>query len=103
MRYPNRNNTEQLFIFYEREPPIRYPADAQLPLDYFNATATFHSTSDIPVFYGRYLEDPKNMTKTDYRNKLLRAAKKKQRGAFFVHSHCQTQSRRQDIMSILRK
>ncbi|CAD5219285.1 unnamed protein product [Bursaphelenchus xylophilus] len=99
--YPKRHSPKQTLIMYEREPPTRVPG-SHLPNDYFNATATFMMHSDIPYPYGYLQEITRDITRSQYHADLLRKIKEdKKHGIFKVFSHCQTASRREDVIAEL--
>ncbi|CAD5223351.1 unnamed protein product [Bursaphelenchus okinawaensis] len=104
LKYPSRTNSRQLFIFYEREPPTKYPQNASLPASYFNAIATYHSNADIPIPYGRYIPIDTKVPFASFRAELQRKVEKmKTKGTFIVYSNCNTKSKREEVIKELQK
>ncbi|CAD5219283.1 unnamed protein product [Bursaphelenchus xylophilus] len=102
--YPTRTNPDQYFVFWEHETPVRYPEkNVTFPKNYFNATATYSLSADIPIPYGTYEPIARNMTKEEYYEHLLEEIGRKTRGVYAVYSHCETESGREHVIRNLQK
>ncbi|XP_060575165.1 alpha-(1,3)-fucosyltransferase C-like [Ruditapes philippinarum] len=120
---PTRRDCNQVFVFLNNEPPLYIQMtdlSNEMFVNYFNWTMTYRTDSDIPFLYGTIVSnDEQNYT--DYLNNVGRKRrnelhinkdldkdysalyKQKDKGVFWIVSHCSTKSKREKYVDKMRE
>uniref|UniRef100_A0A7E4UM14 Fucosyltransferase n=1 Tax=Panagrellus redivivus TaxID=6233 RepID=A0A7E4UM14_PANRE len=96
---PRMNKTT---IFLNLESPAHRPVPKTFPSDYFNFTMTYRLDSDFVLPYGHLeeLEGPDDSDRWSVEN-VDAAIKKKKLTALIFVSHCETESKRENVIKEL--
>jgi hypothetical protein len=120
---PTHRDSNQVFVFLNNEPPLFIQMtnlSRAIFVNYFNWTMTYRTDSDIPFPYGAIVSNDEQ-SYTDYlnnvgrerRNKLHKKKyldkdysaiyEQKDKGVFWIVSHCSTKSKREKYVDKMRE